>query len=60
MVSFAGFEMPMWYKGIIPEHMAVRNAVDIFDVLVSRTGYTGEDGFELFAWNAPCRTLTMP
>jgi len=32
MVSFAGFEMPMWYKGIIPEHMAVRNAVGIFDV----------------------------
>lgn len=32
VVSFAGFEMPMWYRGIIPEHMAVRNAVGIFDV----------------------------
>jgi len=32
MALFAGFEMPMWYKGIIPEHMAVRNAVGIFDI----------------------------
>lgn len=32
MVPFAGFEMPIWYKGIISEHMAVRNAVGIFDV----------------------------
>ena len=32
MASFAGFEMPMWYKGIIPEHMAVRNSVGIFDI----------------------------
>jgi len=32
MTEFAGFEMPLWYKGIIPEHMAVRNAVGIFDV----------------------------
>jgi len=29
---FAGFEMPLWYKGIIPEHMAVRNKVGIFDI----------------------------
>lgn len=29
---FAGFEMPIWYKGIIPEHMAVRNEVGIFDI----------------------------
>ncbi len=32
VVSFAGFEMPMWYNGIIAEHMLVRNAVGIFDV----------------------------
>ncbi|MEM3786496.1 MAG: glycine cleavage system aminomethyltransferase GcvT, partial [Nitrososphaeria archaeon] len=24
-----------------------------FDVLASRTGYTGEDGFELYLWNIP-------
>jgi len=32
MVDFAGFEMPMWYKGIVPEVLAVRNQVGIFDV----------------------------
>ena len=32
MTEFAGFEMPLWYEGIIPEHMAVREAVGIFDV----------------------------
>ena len=30
--EFAGFEMPLWYEGIIPEHMAVREAVGLFDV----------------------------
>ena len=32
MVSFAGFEMPVSYKGIIEEHAAVRERVGIFDV----------------------------
>ena len=33
MVSFAGFEMPIQYpKGILAEHLAVRNAVGVFDV----------------------------
>jgi len=32
MTEFAGFEMPLWYKGIIPEHMAVRKSVGIFDI----------------------------
>jgi len=32
MDVFADFEMPMWYKGIIPEHLAVRSHVGIFDV----------------------------
>lgn len=32
LVNFAGFEMPLSYEGIIPEHLAVRNAVGIFDV----------------------------
>ena len=30
--SFAGFEMPMQYSGIVNEHTAVREAVGIFDV----------------------------
>jgi aminomethyltransferase len=32
MTAFAGFDMPVWYKGIIPEHLAVRNSVGIFDI----------------------------
>lgn len=32
MVSFAGFEMPVSYSGIIEEHEAVRTRVGIFDV----------------------------
>jgi len=32
VVEFAGFEMPIWYKGIVPETLAVRNQVGIFDV----------------------------
>jgi aminomethyltransferase len=32
MVEFAGFEMPLEYKGVIAEHLAVRNSVGIFDV----------------------------
>jgi len=32
MVDFAGFELPIWYKGIVPECNAVRNSVGIFDV----------------------------
>jgi aminomethyltransferase len=32
MVTFAGFEMPVSYKGIIEEHQAVRERAGIFDV----------------------------
>jgi len=32
IIEFAGFQMPIWYKGIIPEHMAVRTHVGIFDI----------------------------
>ncbi len=32
MVPFAGFLMPVQYRGIIEEHMAVRTAVGMFDV----------------------------
>ncbi|MGB9134832.1 MAG: glycine cleavage system aminomethyltransferase GcvT [Candidatus Bathyarchaeia archaeon] len=44
LVSFAEFEMPIWYKGIIPEHLAVRNGVGIFDVThMGRVAITGVD-----------------
>ncbi len=32
IVDFAGFQMPVMYTSIIEEHMAVRNAVGLFDV----------------------------
>jgi len=42
MTEFAGFDMPIWYKGIISEHLAVRNSVGIFDIThMGRTLVTG-------------------
>lgn len=32
LTEFAGFNLPLWFKGIIPESLAVRNAMGIFDV----------------------------
>lgn len=32
MVSFADWEMPIQYKGVLTEHQAVRTAVGVFDV----------------------------
>jgi len=32
MVPFAGFEMPVQYRGLMEEHRAVRTAVGLFDV----------------------------
>lgn len=32
LTEFAGFNLPLWFKGIIPEAIAVRNAAGIFDV----------------------------
>ena len=44
LTSFAGFEMPLWYKGIIPEHLAVRNNVGVFDIShMGRVMITGAD-----------------
>lgn len=32
LVNFAGFEHALWYEGISPEHLAVRNNLGIFDI----------------------------
>jgi len=32
IITFAGFDMPLCYEGIIPEHLSVRNSVGVFDV----------------------------
>ena len=43
LVPFAGWEMPVQYKGIVTEHQAVRNAVGLFDVShMGELSMTGE------------------
>lgn len=32
MVPFAGWEMPVWYTGVMEEHLATRKAAGLFDV----------------------------
>src|SRR5678809_1382879 len=32
LVPFAGWEMPVQYEGVIPEHLAVRRDAGVFDV----------------------------
>ena len=44
MVPFAGWDMPVQYKGLVPEHQAVRNGVGLFDV--SHMGEVDVDGPE--------------
>ncbi len=41
MVPFGGFEMPIQYEGIEPEHVAVRTACGIFDVSHMGEVYVG-------------------
>jgi len=44
MVPFAGWEMPVQYAGIIPEHTAVRTGCGLFDVShMGRLEFTGPD-----------------
>jgi len=44
LTVFAGFEMPLWYKGVTLEHLAVRNSVGIFDIShMGRITITGPD-----------------
>lgn len=44
LTPFAGFEMPLYYKDIAPEHLAVRNSVGIFDIShMGRMLVTGPD-----------------
>lgn len=48
LTDFAGFNLPVWFKGIIPEAMAVRNAAGIFDVShMGRVIIKGKDSAKL-------------
>jgi aminomethyltransferase len=47
LVEFAGYEMPVQYKGIISEHKAVRNSVGVFDVShMGEVEIRGSDAFD--------------
>ena len=51
MVPFAGYEMPLQYEGLLPEHHAVRNSVGMFDVShMGEFGVKGKDAQALVAW----------
>lgn len=44
MVDFAGWEMPVQYSSIVPEHHAVRRAAGLFDIAhMGRLKFTGPD-----------------
>lgn len=57
MVEFAGWDMPIQYEGIVPEHMAVRNALGVFDVShmgkVRITGKGAQEFVSLIQTNLP-------
>jgi len=44
MISFAGWEMPVWYSSVMEEHLATRQAAGLFDV--SHMGVYQIDGNE--------------
>jgi aminomethyltransferase len=51
MGEFAGFMMPLWYEGIVAEHLAVRKAAGAFDL--SHMGeffIDGPQAFDLVQW----------
>ncbi|MGN6368709.1 MAG: glycine cleavage system aminomethyltransferase GcvT [Phycisphaerae bacterium] len=58
MVDFAGWEMPLLYKGIIEEHNHTRSAASIFDVShMGRLKFTGK-GAEPFLQKICTRNLS--
>ncbi len=54
MVEFVGWEMPIEYKGIIDEHMAVRTRAGLFDVShMGEVLVTGKDALAYVQWLTP-------
>lgn len=48
ITAFAGFNLPVWFKGIVAESLAVRNSVGIFDVShMGRAIVRGKDSEKL-------------
>jgi aminomethyltransferase len=48
MIEFAGYMMPVYYRGIIYEHLKVRNSVGVFDVShMGEIEFIGPDALKL-------------
>ncbi len=60
MVEFAGFEMPLWYKGIVEEVFAVRDRVGVFDVShMGRALFTGREAADFLDYVTPGRVSAL-
>lgn len=54
MIEFVGWELPVEYSGIIPEHMAVRTKAGLFDVShMGEVLVTGKDALKYVQWLTP-------
>jgi aminomethyltransferase len=54
MIEFCGWEMPVEYSGIIPEHMAVRTKAGLFDVShMGEVLVTGPEALAFVQWLTP-------
>jgi len=61
MAPFAGYLMPIQYEGIIPEHLAVRRAVGVFDVShMGRVEIDGPDAIRLAQRLLSCDVERVP
>jgi aminomethyltransferase len=54
MIEFCGWELPVEYSGIIPEHIAVRTKAGLFDVShMGEVLITGKDALAYVQWLTP-------
>lgn len=61
LVDFAGWEMPVYYKGILLEHQTVRQAVGIFDIShMGRISVVGPDAETLLSRLSSNRIANRP
>jgi len=61
MVEFAGYDMPVWYTGIMEEHLAVRNHAGIFDVShMGRIAVKGSEAGRFTDALVPTRSSSQP
>lgn len=60
MVSFAGWEMPIQYSGILAEHRAVRSAAGLFDLgHMGQVDVAGPDATEFLQWTTTNDVTTI-